>query len=79
MSFFTSNRSDFCPGPIVGNPLNGLCERVCIETKKVYKIVCRFLLKCYKKANACTQIFFEKNYSLYNKKAFKIKAFNWLY
>ena len=36
MSFFTSNRSDFCPGPIVGNPLNGLCERVCIETKKVY-------------------------------------------
>ena len=36
MSFFTSNRSEFCPGPICGNPLNGLCERVCIETKKVY-------------------------------------------
>ena len=36
MSFFTNNRTDLCPGPIVGNPLNGLCERVCIETKKVY-------------------------------------------
>lgn len=36
MSFFTSNRADRCPGPIVGNPLNGLCERVCIQTKKVF-------------------------------------------
>lgn len=36
MSFFTSNRNDRCPGPIVGNPLNGLCERVCILTKKVF-------------------------------------------
>lgn len=36
MSFFTSNRTERCPGPIVGNPLNGLCERVCILTKKVF-------------------------------------------
>lgn len=36
MSFFTSNRSEFTPGPICGNPLNGLCERVCIQTKKVF-------------------------------------------
>lgn len=36
MSFFTSNRTDRCPGPIVGNPLNGLCEKVCIQTKKVF-------------------------------------------
>lgn len=36
MSFFTSNRTDFCPGPIFGNPLVGLCERVCIETTKVF-------------------------------------------
>jgi hypothetical protein len=36
MSFFTSNRADVCPGPIHGNPLNGLCERVCIETTKVF-------------------------------------------
>ena len=36
MSFFTSNRADVCPGPICGNPLNGLCERVCIETTKVF-------------------------------------------
>ena len=36
MSFFTSNRTDRCPGPIVGNPLNGLCEKVCILTKKVF-------------------------------------------
>lgn len=37
MSFFTNNRTDrCCPGPIVGNPLNGLCEKVCILTKKVF-------------------------------------------
>lgn len=36
MSFFTSNRTDRCPGPIVGNPLNGLCEKVCVLTKKVF-------------------------------------------
>lgn len=37
MSFFSSNRQDNrCPGPITGNPLNGLCERVCIQTNKVF-------------------------------------------
>lgn len=37
MSFFSSNRQDNrCPGPITGNPLSGLCERVCIQTNKVF-------------------------------------------
>ena len=36
MSFFCNFQSDKCPGPISGNPLNGLCEKVCIQTKKVF-------------------------------------------
>ncbi|MBQ9791778.1 MAG: hypothetical protein IJW28_04240 [Clostridia bacterium] len=36
MSFFCSNRQGCNPGPIVGNPLNGLCEKACIQTKKVF-------------------------------------------
>lgn len=36
MSFFCNFQSDRCPGPINGNPLNGLCEKVCIEAKKVF-------------------------------------------
>jgi hypothetical protein len=36
MSFYTANRTCLGPGPINGNPLNGLCERVCIETKKIF-------------------------------------------
>ena len=37
MSFYTNNRnSTCCPGPINGNPLNGLCEKVCIRTTKVF-------------------------------------------
>lgn len=37
MSFYTSNRTTLCcPGPISGNPLNGLCEKVCIHTTKVF-------------------------------------------
>ena len=36
MSFFCNFKSDRCPGPINGNPLNGLCEKVCIEVKKVF-------------------------------------------
>ena len=36
MSFFTNNRNDRCPGNINGNPLNGLCEKVCIQTTKVF-------------------------------------------
>lgn len=36
MSFFCNFQSDRCPGPINGNPLNGLCEKICIEAKKVF-------------------------------------------
>ena len=36
MSFFCNFQSDRCPGQINGNPLNGLCEKVCIEAKKVF-------------------------------------------
>lgn len=36
MSFFCNCKSDKCPGPINGNPINGLCEKVCIEAKKVF-------------------------------------------
>lgn len=36
MSFFCNFQSDKCPGPINGNPINGLCEKVCIEAKKVF-------------------------------------------
>ncbi len=37
MSFFIGNiRSDRTPGIIQGNPLNGLCERICIQTQKVF-------------------------------------------
>lgn len=37
MSFFTgNNQSPCCPGPINGNALNGLCERVVIQTTKVF-------------------------------------------
>ncbi len=37
MSFYTNNRNSVCcPGPICGNPLNGLNEKVCIHTKKVF-------------------------------------------
>ena len=36
MSFFCNYQSDRCPGQITGNPANGLCEKVCIEVKKVF-------------------------------------------
>jgi hypothetical protein len=36
MSFYNCNRSDFLPGAISGNPLHGLCEKVCIQVKKVF-------------------------------------------
>lgn len=36
MSFFCNFQSDKCPGQITGNPINGLCEKVCIEVKKVF-------------------------------------------
>ena len=36
MSFFCNFQSDKCPGQTTGNPINGLCEKVCIEVKKVF-------------------------------------------
>ncbi len=36
MSFFNNFQSDRFPGPITGNPLNGLCEKVCIQVNKVF-------------------------------------------
>lgn len=37
MSFFSGNRDNSrCPGPINGNATTGLCERVCIQTTKVF-------------------------------------------
>ena len=36
MSFFCNFQSDKCPGTISGNPMNGLCEKVCIQAKKVF-------------------------------------------
>ena len=36
MSFFCNFQSDRCPGQINGNPLNGLCEKTCIQAKKVF-------------------------------------------
>lgn len=36
MSFFSNYQSDRCPCQLTGNPLNGLCEKVCIQTKKVF-------------------------------------------
>ena len=36
MSFYSGTRNSFCPGPLNGNPLNGLCEKACIHTKKVF-------------------------------------------
>lgn len=35
MSFYTCNRSGACPGVMSGNPLNGLCEKACIQVDKV--------------------------------------------
>src|SRR5690554_5052176 len=36
MSFFNCNRNEFLPGIISGSPLHGLCEKVCIQVKKVF-------------------------------------------
>ncbi len=35
MSFYTCNRSGCCPGVISGNPINGICEKACIQVDKV--------------------------------------------
>lgn len=36
MSFFTNFQSEKYPGPISGNPLHGLCEKACIQVKRVF-------------------------------------------
>jgi hypothetical protein len=36
MSFFSNFQSDKCPGAINGNPLNGLCEKVCVQAQKIF-------------------------------------------
>lgn len=37
MSFCNNNSTpDRCPGNISGNPMNGLCEKVCIQTVKIF-------------------------------------------
>lgn len=36
MSFFLNCAQDKCPCRISGNPINGLCEKVCIQAKKVF-------------------------------------------
>ena len=36
MSFFSGTRTENMPGPIYGNPLHCLCEKVCLQTKKVF-------------------------------------------
>ena len=36
MSFFCNFQSERCPGQIKGNPMNGLCEKVCVQVKKVF-------------------------------------------
>lgn len=36
MSFYINNTNPFRPGPIGNNPLNGICEKVLIETTKVF-------------------------------------------
>ncbi len=36
MSFFTNGPTDRAPGRINGNPVNGLCEKVCIQAQKVF-------------------------------------------
>lgn len=36
MSFFNGIRGECTPGRITGNPLNGLCEKVCIDVRKVF-------------------------------------------
>jgi len=36
MSFFNNFQAERFPGPICGNPINGLCEKVCIQAQKVF-------------------------------------------
>lgn len=36
MSFYSNFQTDKCPGPINGNPMNGLCEKVCLQAQRVF-------------------------------------------
>ncbi len=36
MSFCNNSTLDRCPGNINGNPINGLCEKVCVQTTKIF-------------------------------------------
>jgi len=36
MSFFSNFQSDKCPGPVSGNPLAGITEKVCIQAEKIF-------------------------------------------
>lgn len=36
MSFFSNFQTDKCPGPINGNPVNGLNEKVCLQAQRVF-------------------------------------------
>jgi selenocysteine lyase/cysteine desulfurase len=36
MSFYVNNNNPNRPGPIYGNPTNGICEKILIETTKVF-------------------------------------------
>ena len=43
MSFYSGNRQGCNPGPIIGNPINGLCEKACIQVRKVFDACMRQL------------------------------------
>ncbi len=36
MSFYSNFQSDKCPGPVSGNPLAGITEKVCIQAEKIF-------------------------------------------
>lgn len=36
MSFYSNFQTDKCPGPIAGNPLGGLNEKVCLQAQRVF-------------------------------------------
>ena len=36
MSFYINNTNPSRPGPVTGSPLNGICEKILIETTKVF-------------------------------------------
>ena len=36
MSFFSNFQTDKCPGPINGNPVSGLKEKVCLQAQRVF-------------------------------------------